>query len=37
MVTGGIEAANVASYLSAGAVAAGVGGWLVGGDDHGRV
>jgi 2-dehydro-3-deoxyphosphogluconate aldolase/(4S)-4-hydroxy-2-oxoglutarate aldolase len=37
MVTGGIEAANVASYLSAGAVAAGVGGWLVGGDDLGRV
>jgi 2-dehydro-3-deoxyphosphogluconate aldolase/(4S)-4-hydroxy-2-oxoglutarate aldolase len=29
MVTGGIDAANVASYLSAGAVAAGVGGWLV--------
>jgi 2-dehydro-3-deoxyphosphogluconate aldolase/(4S)-4-hydroxy-2-oxoglutarate aldolase len=33
MVTGGIDATNVASYLSAGAVAAGVGGWLVGGDD----
>ncbi len=29
MVTGGIDATNVASYLSAGAVAAGVGGWLV--------
>lgn len=29
MVTGGIDATNVASYLSAGAIAAGVGGWLV--------
>jgi 2-dehydro-3-deoxyphosphogluconate aldolase/(4S)-4-hydroxy-2-oxoglutarate aldolase len=37
MVTGGIDAANVASYLSAGAVAAGVGGWLVGGEDLDRV
>jgi 2-dehydro-3-deoxyphosphogluconate aldolase/(4S)-4-hydroxy-2-oxoglutarate aldolase len=33
MVTGGIDAANVASYLSAGATAAGVGGWLVGVED----
>ncbi len=37
MVTGGIDAANIASYLSAGAVVAGVGGWLVGGEDLDRV
>jgi 2-dehydro-3-deoxyphosphogluconate aldolase/(4S)-4-hydroxy-2-oxoglutarate aldolase len=30
MVTGGIDASNVASFLVAGASAAGVGGWLVG-------
>lgn len=30
MVTGGIDDSNIASFLSAGAVAAGVGGWLVG-------
>ena len=29
MVTGGFDATNVASYLSAGGLAAGVGGWLV--------
>lgn len=37
MVTGGIDATNVASYLSAGAVVAGVGGWLVGGEDLSQV
>jgi len=30
MVTGGIDASNVESFLSAGAALAGVGGWLVG-------
>lgn len=33
MVTGGIDATNIVSYLAAGAVAAGVGGWLVSGED----
>ena len=37
MVTGGIDATNVASYLSAGAVAAGIGRWLVGGEDLSQV
>jgi 2-dehydro-3-deoxyphosphogluconate aldolase/(4S)-4-hydroxy-2-oxoglutarate aldolase len=37
MVTGGIDATNIASYLSAGAATAGVGGWLVGGGDLDRV
>jgi len=37
MVTGGIDATNIASYLSAGAVAAGVGGWPVGGEDLNQV
>ena len=33
MVTGGVDATNIAAYLSAGAVAAGVGGWLVACED----
>ena len=33
MVTGGVDATNIAAYLSSGAVAAGVGGWLVACDD----
>ena len=33
MVTGGIDDSNIASYLSAGALAVGVGGWLVGPTD----
>jgi len=33
MVTGGIDASNVSAYLSSGAVAAGIGGWLVGSDE----
>lgn len=33
MVTGGINAANIGAYLSAGAFAAGVGGWLTGLED----
>ena len=37
MVTGGIDATNIASYLSAGAFSAGVGGWLVGGKDLDQV
>lgn len=37
MVTGGIDDSNVASFLSAGAFAAGVGGWLVGSTDLGIV
>ena len=37
IVTGGIDATNVASFLSSGALAAGVGGWLVGGEDLERV
>jgi 2-dehydro-3-deoxyphosphogluconate aldolase/(4S)-4-hydroxy-2-oxoglutarate aldolase len=37
MVTGGIDATNIASYLAAGAVAAGVGGWLVSSEDLDQV
>jgi 2-dehydro-3-deoxyphosphogluconate aldolase/(4S)-4-hydroxy-2-oxoglutarate aldolase len=33
VVTGGIDGSNIAAYLSAGAVAAGVGQWLVGAKD----
>jgi 2-dehydro-3-deoxyphosphogluconate aldolase/(4S)-4-hydroxy-2-oxoglutarate aldolase len=33
MVTGGIDATNIGAYLSAGAFAAGVGGWLTGLED----
>lgn len=33
MVTGGVDATNVGSYLTCGASVAGVGGWLVGSDD----
>jgi len=33
MVTGGVDGTNIASFLSAGAFAAGVGGWLVDHDD----
>lgn len=35
--TGGINADNAGDYLAAGAVAVGVGGWLTGHDDLGRV
>ena len=37
IVTGGIDATNIASYLAAGAVAAGVGGWLVSSEDLNQV
>ena len=33
MVTGGVDDSNAATYIAAGAIAVGVGGWLVGGDD----
>lgn len=33
MVTGGIDGSNIGDFLEAGAVAAGVGGWLVDADD----
>jgi 2-dehydro-3-deoxyphosphogluconate aldolase/(4S)-4-hydroxy-2-oxoglutarate aldolase len=33
MVTGGVDGSNIADFLAAGAVAAGVGGWLVDADD----
>lgn len=33
MVTGGVNGANIASFLAAGAIGAGVGGWLVDADD----
>jgi 2-dehydro-3-deoxyphosphogluconate aldolase / (4S)-4-hydroxy-2-oxoglutarate aldolase len=35
--TGGVDADNIAGYLAAGAVAAGVGGWLTGLEDHAEV
>ena len=37
IVTGGIDASNIASYLAAGAVAVGVGGWLVSSEDLNQV
>ena len=33
MVTGGVDGSNIADFLAAGAVAAGVGGWLVDAED----